>query len=60
MSYELIDGSFQKNFEIHINNSLNRNNSHSEKDKLPYFDDAITQEASTSLQTHRWLLPERF
>ena len=31
------------NFEIHVNNSLNRDNQRLNKDKLPYFDDIITQ-----------------
>ena len=37
-----INGSFYGNFEIHVNNSLNRDNQRSNKDKLPYFDDVIT------------------
>ena len=41
--YGLINGSFYKDFETHINNSLNKDNHHSNKDKLPYFDDVITQ-----------------
>ena len=39
----VLDGSFHKNFEIHVNSSLNRDNQGSNKDKLPYFDDVITQ-----------------
>ena len=38
-----IDGSFHKNFEIHVNNNLNRDNLRSNKDKLPYFYGVITQ-----------------
>ena len=39
----LTDGSFHKNFEIHVTNSLDRDNQRSNKDKLPYFDKIIMQ-----------------
>ena len=41
--YGLIEGSFHKNFGIHVSSSLNRDNQRSNKDKPPYFDDVITQ-----------------
>ena len=41
--YGLIDGSFHKDFETHVSSSLNKDNHHSNKDKLSYFDDGITQ-----------------
>ena len=41
--YDLIDGFFHKDLEIHVNNSLKKDNQHSNKGKLPYFDDAIMQ-----------------
>ena len=45
----LRDGCFHKNFEIHVSNSLSRDNQCSNKDKLHYFDDVITQLASASM-----------
>ena len=36
-----MDGSFHKNFTIHVNNSLNRDNQRLNKHKLPYFYDVI-------------------
>ena len=41
--YGLIDVAFHNNFEIHVNNSLIRDNQRLNKDKLPYFDDITTQ-----------------
>ena len=41
--YGLIDVAFHNNFEIHVSNSLNRDNQRLNKDKLPYFDDIIMQ-----------------
>ena len=34
----VLDGSFHKNFEIHVKSSLNRDNQRSNKDKIPYFE----------------------